>query len=95
MNEEELMKIIRDKKLSSKKMFEKLDALKSQGIDYSYLLCKYILKYPDEYKKKKVPISLWEFAQWVVSNNDKTDTINNLSEGLQRMHKHLEDTDNR
>jgi penicillin V acylase-like amidase (Ntn superfamily) len=95
MDEEELMNIVRDKKLSSKELTAKLEKLTSLGIDYPYLLCKYIVAYPDKYKKKKVSISLWEFAQWVVSNKDKSEIINNVHNGLQEMHKHLEDMDRR
>ena len=93
MDEEELIKIIRDKKLSSKQLLEKLDTLKSQGIDCTYLMCKYILKYPDKYKKKKVPVSMVEFARWVVNDKEKSNTITNLYNGLEKMRKHLEDTD--
>lgn len=66
MNEEEIMKIVLDKKMSRKKRSKILDELSAQGIDYARITFEYVAGHPEEFKDWVVEMPLVKIADQMV-----------------------------
>jgi rRNA maturation protein Rpf1 len=90
MDEEEFMKYVqKHKKLSEKKFNQKLDELEKQGIDYTDLMCRYVLKHPEKYKNKKVSIPILEFVRQLTEIHDDKKLMERTGYELKELSKQM------
>ena len=93
MNEEELMEYVdKFKHLSNKKFKQKLDELKAQGIDYSYMICKHAITHTEEYDYGKVTVSFVEYSKLVVALKDSQEKNDRILEELQKILQKIDES---
>ena len=66
MNEEEIVKIVLDKKISKKKRDKILAELTAQKIDWLHLTFKYVAEHPEKYEDYIVEMPLVKIADHMV-----------------------------